>query len=379
MGVTGLWRYLHEKYRDILSNLCQGDLNKKKLGLDVSIFMHIYLNSADDPNSLPLEGFLIQIENIQKCGAIPIYLFDGCRNPIKAAEHARRADQHEAQKEAQSQRLAAIERLEKLDPKTTDQALIVQTLGNNVPRDVKNMAASNMVATLNGFEGIVEEVHVDQLISDLMNKNDNVKEKVHIPDEFYHELMDALDERGIRYIIGKTEAEKLGADLVRRGEIDILVTNDGDAMPFGSPNVLRNFFQPGDRGMQFLKLDDVLTKFGLSYAQFVDVCIICGCDFTEEKGIPGIGIVNAIKIIKKHGSLQNYFQSTDWVTKEAKLKNAGKTEFSLERFDHETASKFFMDTTCQIAFDSCNKEGAKRPKRIRQPSVCDDPLKKPKF
>lgn len=381
MGVTGLWKYLHDKHRDILTTLTEEDLRGKNLGLDVSIFMHIYLHSASNPNELPLEGFLNQIEIInQRMAATPIYLLDGKRNPVKASEHARRADQQKSQQEAKEKRKAAIERLEKLDPETKDQALIIKTLGDDVPKDVKQMATSNMAATLMGIEGVTEEIRIDQLISDMMAKNDSIRETIHIPDHFYHELMDAFDERGIRYIIGKTEAEKLGADLLRRGVIDILVTNDGDAMPFGSPNVLRNFLQPGDRGMQFLKLDDLLSKLGLTYPQLVDVAIICGCDFTEEKGIPGIGIVNAIKTIKKHGSMDAYFDSIDWITKEAKIKNSDKIEFDKEKFDYATAAKFFMDESDQTVYDSFNKQGKSRPKRIRQHSICEgDEEPKPKL
>ncbi|KAI8866237.1 hypothetical protein GQ42DRAFT_172870, partial [Ramicandelaber brevisporus] len=47
----------------------------------------------------------------------------------------------------------------------------------------------------------------------------------------------------------------------------------------------------------------VLEGLGLDRRAFIDVCILCGTDFSPK--IPGIGPVNALKLIKKHGSIEN--------------------------------------------------------------------------
>lgn len=46
----------------------------------------------------------------------------------------------------------------------------------------------------------------------------------------------------------------------------------------------------------------VLTGLGLTAAQFVDVCILCGCDYLDD--IKGCGPVTALKLIKDHGSIE---------------------------------------------------------------------------
>jgi hypothetical protein len=43
--------------------------------------------------------------------------------------------------------------------------------------------------------------------------------------------------------------------------------------------------------------------------QFVDLCILCGCDYTDT--IRGIGPKNALKLIKTHGTIEKVLESLD--------------------------------------------------------------------
>ena len=40
----------------------------------------------------------------------------------------------------------------------------------------------------------------------------------------------------------------------------------------------------------------------VSMDQFIDVCIMCGCDYVNN--IRGIGPVRALQMIQKHGSVE---------------------------------------------------------------------------
>jgi hypothetical protein len=45
-----------------------------------------------------------------------------------------------------------------------------------------------------------------------------------------------------------------------------------------------------------------LQELGLSMPQFIDLCIMCGCDYANN--IRGIGAVRALNLIKQHGSVE---------------------------------------------------------------------------
>lgn len=54
--------------------------------------------------------------------------------------------------------------------------------------------------------------------------------------------------------------------------------------------------------IQEFALDVALQRLGLTQPQFVDLCIMCGCDYASN--IRGIGPVRALEAIRKHGSLE---------------------------------------------------------------------------
>lgn len=54
--------------------------------------------------------------------------------------------------------------------------------------------------------------------------------------------------------------------------------------------------------IQEFTLDAALAALGLSQEQFIDLCIMCGCDYASN--IRGIGPVRALEFIRKHGCLE---------------------------------------------------------------------------
>lgn len=53
----------------------------------------------------------------------------------------------------------------------------------------------------------------------------------------------------------------------------------------------------------------------MSYIQFIDLCILCGSDFTK-KTIKNIGIKTALKLIKQHNNIENILEYLKTIDKE---------------------------------------------------------------
>jgi len=47
---------------------------------------------------------------------------------------------------------------------------------------------------------------------------------------------------------------------------------------------------------------NILIDLEINYEEFVDLCILCGCDYTCK--IKGIGPINAYKLIKKYKTIE---------------------------------------------------------------------------
>lgn len=93
-----------------------------------------------------------------------------------------------------------------------------------------------------------------------------------------------------------TEAEAQCAELVRGGKVYATATEDMDALTFGSDVLLRHltFSEARKIPVQQYALDKVLEGLELDMDQFVDMCILLGCDYCDS--IKGVLHVHALSV-----------------------------------------------------------------------------------
>ena len=71
-------------------------------------------------------------------------------------------------------------------------------------------------------------------------------------------------------------------------------SEDMDSLTFGTKVLLRGFNSKKEPILQ-IDLDQVLDGFDMSMDEFIDLCILCGCDYTTN--INGVGPIKAFKYI----------------------------------------------------------------------------------
>ncbi|KAJ2557546.1 hypothetical protein EV175_001282 [Coemansia sp. RSA 1933] len=121
--------------------------------------------------------------------------------------------------------------------------------------------------------------------------------------EHMHECSVLLDAMGFAtHVVELAESECVCARLTRAGVADAVCSEDLDVMAFGGRRLLRGFFGQGLNGMVLIDHERALGELGLTYEQFVDMCILCGTDFcsTLEK----VGPITALKLVRQHGSIE---------------------------------------------------------------------------
>mmetsp|Transcript_14996 Transcript_14996/g.20352 ORF Transcript_14996/g.20352 Transcript_14996/m.20352 type:complete len:196 (-) Transcript_14996:215-802(-) len=78
-------------------------------------------------------------------------------------------------------------------------------------------------------------------------------------------------------------------------------TEDMDALTFGSKFLVRGFNSKKEPVTQ-IELGAVLEGFNMSMDEFIDLCIMCGCDYTVTIG--GIGPIKAFKLIEENRTIE---------------------------------------------------------------------------
>lgn len=106
---------------------------------------------------------------------------------------------------------------------------------------------------------------------------------------------------GMPVVQAPNEAEAFCAYLVKQGKAYATVSEDMDSLTFGSSILIRGMSSTknskGSNSSDLVQIDlaKVLSSMQLTHEQFVDLCILCGCDYTGTIG--GVGPVKAYKFI----------------------------------------------------------------------------------
>lgn len=252
----------------------------RKVAIDASMSLYQFLiavrsegaqlTSADGETTSHLMGTFYRTIRLVENGIKPVYVFDGKPPEMKSGELSKRAERRE---EAQK----ALEKAEEA--------------------------------------GDAEQV-------DKFNRR-LVKVTKHHADE----CRQLLSLMGIPYIEAPCEAEAQCAALVKAGKVYATATEDMDALTFGSNVLLRHmtFSEARKMPIQEFHLNKVLEGLELSHKEFIDLCILLGCDYCDS--IKGIGPKRAMDLIKQHRNLETilknidknkYSVADDWMYSEAR-------------------------------------------------------------
>ncbi|TVY33284.1 Flap endonuclease [Lachnellula subtilissima] len=129
---------------------------------------------------------------------------------------------------------------------------------------------------------------------------------VRVTREHNAECQRLLKLMGIPYIIAPTEAEAQCAVLARAGKVYAAASEDMDTLCFDSPVLLRHltFSEQRKEPIQEIFLDKVLAGLGMERKQFVDLCILLGCDYLDP--VPKVGPQTALRLIREHKTLEAF-------------------------------------------------------------------------
>ncbi|XP_039163264.1 flap endonuclease 1 isoform X2 [Eucalyptus grandis] len=114
---------------------------------------------------------------------------------------------------------------------------------------------------------------------------------------------------GVPVVEAPSGAEAQCAALCKAGKVYAVASEDVDSLTFGAPIFLCHSMDPSSRKVQVMEFEisKILEEMNLDMDQFIDLCILSGCDYCES--IRGIGGLSALKLICQHGSIENILEN----------------------------------------------------------------------
>jgi len=144
-----------------------------------------------------------------------------------------------------------------------------------------------------------------------------------------------LNLMGMPVIEAPGEAEAQCAVIVKHGLAYGTASEDMDSLTFGTNFLLRGFNSKKEPILQ-IELAQVLEGFGMSQDQFIDLCILCGCDYSTN--IPGIGPIKAFKYMEECKNIEAIIEKID---KENENPNKKKKYQVPENFHYIASRELF--------------------------------------
>lgn len=280
MGIKYLNQIIKKYAQSSIENIKLSDLFNKIISIDTSIFLYKYQYN----NSHYLVSFLKQILKLLKNGITPYYVFDG-KPPKEKNELLLDRKIKKEMAYAKIELLKLIKEDEKID------------LSNMKYKNLKEDDIKKIYQKL--LNEKVDEMNEEQLNLEI---NKNKKKIISVRKEHINNLIELLEILGIPYLQTNYEAEIVCAQLNRENIVNGCITEDSDYLT-NSGNYLLRKFNSNSNIIVLYKFHILLQELKLNNNQFVDFCILCGCDYTSK--ITGIGPVKALQLIKKYKNIEN--------------------------------------------------------------------------
>lgn len=152
-----------------------------------------------------------------------------------------------------------------------------------------------------------------------MENTENMQEKqslekgsIRIKKEYIDDLKHMFSLMGVSYIHANGEAEAYASELCRLGFVDGVMTEDMDTLSYGCPLLFRSCIDKSIKRPEIVSVfnfQKIIEDFKLTHDEFIDMCILCGCDYCPT--IPKVGPVRALKFIQKYKTIENLIESEE--------------------------------------------------------------------
>jgi flap endonuclease-1 len=296
MGIVDLKKEIKTVGKTVSLNQYRG----KRIGVDTSCFLYQFIRSdlcrKIYPDSPLLYGFTKQLNIFRKYQITPVYVFDGKPPQEKIVIGDRQKVATKSKND--------IQNLDDCIAKVRQFQTIADVIESIVIEDTH----------LSDFVTSTEEETIEELIFALqLQKEKKELQSIKPTKNLIDQCKELFEHFGVPMIQSDGEADGMLAQLSHDKLIDAVLTTDTDQFAFGSATILlvpdtKDISEP----IQYL-INDVYNCVGMTHDQFVDFCILCGCDYVKR--IKGLGSKTAMTMIKKFNSIENILTSIEGTDK----------------------------------------------------------------
>lgn len=286
MGIKDLTKFLtnHIPNTTGIRNVNTCVLENKVVAVDISIFLYQFacaIQNNSSNNLVNKDGEIIthvhaivtKTLGLLRKKIKPIFVFDGSAPVHKNATLEGR----------NKTKKIAKEKIKTINIQLND---LYQTM-SNTPTTATELAT--------------QQENMDLIVELKKKKLTASKQTTHISKKQMTECKEILELFGIPVVQAPAEADPQCVYLVSNNIAYGVATEDMDILTFGAKHLIRKL--SSSSRCNIYDFETILNDLNLTHDQFIDVCILLGCDYTGT--IYGLGLKKIYNAIKVHGSIEN--------------------------------------------------------------------------
>jgi len=293
MGIKNLNSVIKDSIKKTTFNKLRGSI----IGIDFSLFLYRFVYNKNNP----IECFLRQVQMFFRHKILPVYVIDGD---------------------------SPLEKQKTLDKRAHKR----QKLYDNIAELLERQQENNSPTTSSKISSEITKLERRCVVFSQKTVQDIL---------YFFELL------GIPVIRENEEADFILAKLSAANKIDYILSDDSDVLVFGAKRVLKNFCIKEEK-CELYEMDEILEKLGVTMNKFVDICILCGCDYTTK--IRNMNCRNSLQLILQWGSIEEVIKNTEYEI------HLGQIQKARELFGKEISGETMARISASIVRKNCRLE-----------------------
>lgn len=149
-------------------------------------------------------------------------------------------------------------------------------------------------------------------VGDLAEALKQQQRTTYISKQEREDVKEMLRLMGVPVIQAPGEAEAQCSYMCAKGKVDAVCTEDTDCLVFGASIMVRDVNNKKEP-LTEINRQAALEGLKLTEEEFIDMCILCGCDYSSK--IEGIGPVKAYKFIQEMGCIEKVLEHCEFENK----------------------------------------------------------------
>lgn len=283
MGIANLNNFLRKNCIEVFEEIHISEYAYMKVAIDTSLFLCKFKAIYNDKW---LEAFIKLVSCLRRNEIHCVFIYDFGAPPEKEAERAERRAQQDKNKKKVAELETSLE-------KYYDTGILEDNLKELYKKATDLKPRKRLLSNLPSED----KVDIDIILQKIERMKKNILNISQSDFDLTKKLFDILN---IPYFNAPMEAETCCADLCKRGIVDAVMSEDTDVLAYSTPIFLTKIDVFNDKCIR-IHHKNVLDALELTHEQFLDLCIMFGCDY--NKNIPKVGPETSYKYIRKYKSI----------------------------------------------------------------------------